>query len=677
MAKKNPRANDPLVRWTIVDAIETYNIERWGDGYFRINDRGNIEVTPTGNKPQPAESAAVPMPAIANGIPRIGAPANGAQIPSAPGAIDLKELVDEIVTRGIRLPLLLRFSDILRSRVEKLNLAFNAAIAECQYKGHYRGVYPIKVNQARTVVEEIIEFGRPFHYGLEAGSKPELLATMAMLEDDEALVICNGYKDDEYIQMALLASKLGRTVVLVAEKPSEIDHIQRVSQAIGVKPSIGIRARLSARGSGKWEQSGGDRSKFGLSAAEMVEAVEKLKRWKMLDCLKLVHFHLGSQISSIRSIKDALREGARFYVELYKLGATSMKYFDVGGGLGIDYDGSQTNFASSMNYSLQEYANDVVFVTQQVCEAAEVPQPDLVTESGRAVAAHHSVLIVDVLEVGEPTSYSPPGKLPAEAHPIARNLFETYETANRKNVIESFHDALAFKDEALLLFNLGHLSLEERVLCEKLFWAISNKILGIIRLLPEIPEELGGLEQTLSDTYFLNFSVFQSLPDSWAVDQLFPIAPIHRLHQEPTRRAVLADITCDSDGAIDSFIDVRDVKRSLELHPINSEPYYLGFFLVGAYQEILGDLHNLFGDTNVVHVALGHDGRYAIQEVHAGDTISEVLQYVNYSPKGLIQQLRKNVEAALRKGLMTLEESRQLMSTYQQGLEGYTYLERD
>ena len=643
MARKIPRASDALKRWTLLDANETYSIDRWSDGYFRISDHGTIEATPT-------------------------------QIPGA--SIDLKALVDEIVTRGIRLPLLLRFSDILRSRIQSLNEAFARAIAECEYQGEFRGVYPIKVNQARTVVEEIVEFGRPYHYGLEAGSKPELLATMALLEDEEALVICNGYKDDEYIRMALLASKLGRTVVLVAEKPSELDHIYRVAQRIGVKPSLGIRARLSARGSGKWESSGGDRSKFGLSAAEMVEAVKKLREWNMLDCLKLLHFHLGSQISAIRSIKDALREGARFFVELYRMGATGLSYFDVGGGLGVDYDGSQTNFASSMNYTLQEYANDVVYVTQQVCEAAGVPQPHLVTESGRAVAAHHSVLVVDVLEVSAAAQLEIPTEIDQDAQPIVHNLWQTYHAINRKNLLESFHDGVAYKDEALLLFNLGHLSLEQRVVCEKLFWAIGDKVLGIVRTLGEDREDLQGLQQALADTYFLNFSVFQSLPDSWAVDQLFPIVPIHRLDEEPTRRGVLADVTCDSDGAIDTFIHPRDIKHALELHPMSGDPYYLGIFLTGAYQEILGDLHNLFGDTNAVHVSVGPDNRYCIEEVSAGDTIAEVLAYVNYSPKDLVKKLRKNVESALRHNRMTLDESRQLISSFQRSLESYTYLKR-
>ncbi|HEY8141924.1 MAG TPA: biosynthetic arginine decarboxylase [Kofleriaceae bacterium] len=644
MARIQP-ISDPLHRWSVADSVDLYSIEKWSSGYFSVNADGNIIVTPRGKDR---------------------------------GAADLKALVDELQKRGIQLPLLIRFSDILRSRIELLNTAFAQAISDMSYQGQYRGVYPIKVNQSRVVVEEIVEVGKQFHYGLEAGSKPELLAVMALHQDEKALVVCNGYKDEEYIRTALLASKLGPTVVLVAEKPTEIDHIHKVAGELGVKPSIGIRARLSARGSGKWQQSGGDRSKFGLSAAEMLEAVDKLRGWGELDCLKLLHFHLGSQISNIRSIQNALREAGRFYVEMVKLGCTGIKYLDVGGGLGVDYDGSQTNFASSMNYSVQEYANDVVFEIQQVCQEASVPHPDIVSESGRAVSAYHSVLIVDVLEVSAAVDFVAPTSVSADAPVLVKNLFETYQAVSPKNLLESYHDAAQARDQALQLFNLGHLSLESRVRCDQLYWAISKKILGFLHDVKEVPEDLEHLERNLSDTYFLNFSMFQSLPDHWAIDQLFPILPIHRLNEKPTRRGVLADITCDSDGKIDSFIDPRDVKKVLELHPMqNGDGYYLGIFLVGAYQEILGDLHNLFGDTNCVHVSIDENGLYTIEEVFPGDTVTDVLQYVNYSASGLMKKLRQNVEIALRKGLMSLEESKQLIDSYQTGLTGYTYLERD
>ena len=637
-------ANDPLRRWTRADALETYGIQRWGCGYFDISDQGNLIVTPRG---------------------------------AGNGTMDMRELIDELTGRGIQLPILLRFSDILRARIELICGAFNGAIKEYGYAGQYRGVYPIKVNQNRTVVEEIIEYGRPFHDGLEAGSKPELLTVMAIHQDDEALIICNGYKDEEYIETALLASRLGRTVVLVVEKPSELDQIHRVAERVKIKPTLGMRARLSSRGAGRWEQSGGDFSKFGLSAAEMVEAVAKLKAWGQIDTLKLMHFHLGSQISAIKSIKNALREAGRLFVELYKLGATGLCYADVGGGLGVDYDGSQTNFSSSMNYSVQEYANDVVYAMKEICDADNVPHPHIVSESGRAITAHHSVLVVNVLGVTE-SDTEVPKEMKQPMAPLVKNMWETYQGVSPKTLLESYHDAVEYKDQVLQLFNLGHLSLENRVICENLFWAICDKVLHLSRGMAHMPEELEGLEKALSDTYFCNFSMFQSLPDAWAVDQLFPICPIHRLTEEPTRRATLADITCDSDGKIDSFIDLRDVKHVLELHTKEEgQDYYLGMFLVGAYQEILGDLHNLFGDTNTVHVQLGPDGDYDIKDVVAGDTVSDVLAFVDYSPSDLLGRLRANVEVALRKKLLTLDESRALINRFRQGMIGYTYLDKE
>src|SRR5262245_47134838 len=614
-------------KWTVADSAETYGVKYWGNNYFSINDAGNAVAHPAG-------------------------PENG--------RIDLKELVDEVARRGIGLPLLIRFSDVLKSRIVELNETFKNAIAEYGYKGEFKGVYPIKVNQHRYVVEEIIRFGRPYHYGLEAGSKPELLAVMAMLDDEDALVVCNGYKDEEYIETALMASKLGRTVLIVVEKFSELALIAETAKKIGVRPRIGIRDKLAAKGWGRWEASGGDRSKFGLSTREVVEAINFLRANDLLNCFELLHFHLGSQISAIRAVKNALREAGRFYVEVCKLGAP-LKYFDAGGGLGVDYDGSQTNFASSMNYTTQEYANDIVFSLLEICDAAGVNHPTIVTESGRAVVAHHSMLVVDILGVGEFDVGKAPDKIARDTSRVVKNLFETYKEVSRKNVLESYHDALEYKEEALQLFNLGNLSLTERVVAEDVFWAICQKLLKIVREMREVPEELEGLERALSDTYFCNFSMFQSLPDLWAVDQLFPIMPIHRLNEEPTRRAVLADITCDSDGKIDAFIDMHDVKDTLELHPPDGQAYYLGIMLTGAYQEILGDLHNRFGDTHVVQVVLSGENSYEIDEVTAGDTITEVLQYVDYSPTVLVNRLRDNIEAALKRGSMTLEESKQLM----------------
>ncbi|HEX2222676.1 MAG TPA: biosynthetic arginine decarboxylase, partial [Thermoanaerobaculia bacterium] len=597
--------------------------------------------------------------------------------PAGP-SIDLKELVDEVRERGIGLPLLIRFSEIIKSRVVELNEAFGRAMSEYGYKGVYRGVYPIKVNQDRYLVERLVEAGRPYHFGLEAGSKPELLAVMAMLEDEEALIICNGYKDEEYIETALLASKLGRKVILVVEKPSELPLIQQLAQRTGVRPRIGIRSRLATRGAGHWEASGGDRSKFGLSGRDLLDAIAFLREHDLLDTFELLHFHLGSQISSIRSVKDGLREAVQIYVNLVKMGASALNYIDVGGGLGIDYDGSQTNFTSSLNYTLQEYCNDIVHGVMEVCEREEVRHPVIVSESGRATVAHHAVLVVEVLGTSEFSVGKLPKSLPDEAEPPLRNLLETYREVSRKNVIESYHDSISARDECLTLFSLGHLSLEDRGLAESLFWATCQKILKITRSMAEIPEELEGLERALADTYFCNFSVFQSLPDSWAIDQLFPVLPIHRLNEEPSNRAVLADITCDSDGKIDHFIDRRDVKDVLELHPLApEEPYYLGAFLVGAYQEILGDLHNLFGDTNTVHVSLDEEEGYQIDGVVNGDTVTDVLRYVRYDRDNLVARVRRAAETAWRAKRMTLEESRRLVRRYEEGLSGYTYLEQD
>jgi len=629
-------------KWTVADSAEVYGVKYWGNSYFSINDAGNVQAHPAGP--------------------------DGARI-------DLKELVDEVARRGIGLPLLIRFSDVLKSRIVELNETFKRAIAEYGYKGAYKGVYPIKVNQHRYVVEEIVQFGRPYHYGLEAGSKPELLAVMAMLDDEEALVVCNGYKDEEYIETALMASKLGRTVLIVVEKFSELSLIAETAKKMGVRPRIGIRVKLAAKGSGRWEASGGDRSKFGLSTREVVEAINFLRANDLLNCFELLHFHLGSQISAIRAVKNALREAGRFYVEVSKMGAP-LKYFDAGGGLGVDYDGSQTNFASSMNYSTQEYANDIVFSLQEICDAGGVPHPTIVTESGRAVVAHHSMLVVDILGVGEFDVGKAPDKVSKESSRVVKNLFETYKDVSRKNVLEAYHDALEYKEEALQLFNLGNLSLEERVVAEDIFWAICQKLLKQVRDMREVPEELEGLERALSDTYFCNFSMFQSLPDIWAIDQLFPIMPIHRLGEEPTRRAVLADITCDSDGKIDHFIDRRDVKSVLELHPVNGHDYYLGIFLIGAYQEILGDLHNLFGNTNTVHVSLAAGGGYQIDHVVTGDTVTDVLKYVSYSREDMVARLRRFAELAVRASRMTLEETRSMLRMYEEGLAGYTYLER-
>jgi arginine decarboxylase len=633
----------PQHRWTLADALETYGIRNWGNPYFGINDKGHVCVHPDG--PQAA-------------------------------SMDLKELVDEVRRRGIGLPLLIRFTDVLRHRVVHLNEAFKKAITEHNYKGQYRGVYPIKVNQHRYVVETIVETGKNYGYGLEAGSKPELLAVMALLDNEEALVICNGYKDEEYVETALFFSRLGRKVILVVEKPSELPLIAEVARRTGITPRLGVRVRLSTRGAGKWEASGGDRSKFGLTSSELMNAISFMRETGLLPYFELLHFHLGSQISNIRNVKNALREVGCFYVEVARQGAP-LKYLDVGGGLGVDYDGSQTNFTSSMNYTTEEYANDVVFGVMEACDRAGVPHPTLVSESGRAVVAHHAVLVVDVLGTSEFDPAMVPDKADEKSHNVVRNLVSTLKDVTNKNLLESWHDAQDAKEESLTLFSLGHLSLDQRVAAENIYWAICHKILRIAREQGEIPEELEALEKQLSDTYFCNFSVFQSLPDSWAIDQLFPVMPIHRLNEKPTRKAVLADITCDSDGKIEHFIDKREVKDSLELHQLNDDDYLLGIFLVGAYQEILGDLHNLFGDTHAVQVSLAPNGGYLIDHVVEGDTVTEVLHYVSYNKDDLVARLRKFTEVALRQGRITLDESRTLLRMYEEGLSGYTYLERD
>jgi arginine decarboxylase len=644
-----------MEKWKIHDAIEMYGVRNWGKGYFTINKAGHVQVHPSKRPDR---------------------------------FVDLKELIDQLQARGIQLPILLRFTDILRHRVGELNEAFSQAMKEYDYQGRYVCVYPVKVNQQRQVVEEILDFGKPYQFGLEAGSKPELLAVLALTngggggrpfskntDDPGTPIICNGFKDDEFIQMAMLARKIGKQVIPVVEKFTELELIVRHAESLKVRPVIGVRVKLAARGAGRWRSSAGYRSKFGLTLTEVLEAIEYLKKREMEDCLQLVHFHLGSQITNIRSIKNALTEAARVYAELHRVGA-NVRMLDVGGGLGIDYDGSQTDFESSVNYTLQEYANDVVFRVKSVCDEAGVPHPTIVSESGRAVVAYHSMLIFDVLGVSDFDRFQVPPEIPADAPQQVNDLFSIYRELKKKNLLESYHDAVQAVDEALDLFNLGVINIEMRALVERLFWSVCSRLLRLVRELDFTPEELVGLESLMSDTYFCNFSVFQSMPDSWAIKQLFPIMPIHRLTEVPTRRAVLGDITCDSDGKIDQFIDLRDVRNTLQLHPLREgEPYYLGAFLLGAYQEILGDLHNLFGDTNAVHVSIDEDGEYTIDDVIKGDTVREVLAYVQYDAVKLIELLRKDVERAVRAGKISLGESKKLIQFYESGLDGYTYLE--
>ncbi|HEY8551188.1 MAG TPA: biosynthetic arginine decarboxylase, partial [Vicinamibacterales bacterium] len=562
-------ATDVANVWTVTDAAELYEIERWGKGYFSVGPQGHVLVHPTKD---PAR------------------------------AIDLKQLVDRLQLRGIQLPVLIRFRDILRHRLHDIHDAFQSAIAQHNYQNRYICVYPIKVNQQRQVVEEVFRFGRPYNFGLEAGSKPELLA-VAALADNDTPIICNGFKDAEFIEMAMLAQKVGRQIIPVVEKYTELPLILEYAEKVGVRPNIGMRVKLAARGGGRWQSSGGYRSKFGLTVTEMLRGLEELKSRGMEDCFKLLHFHLGSQIPNIRIVKGALTEAARVYVELVRNGA-GLQYMDVGGGLGVDYDGSQTNFESSTNYTLEEYANDVVYHIQSVCDEAGVAHPTIVSESGRAVVAYHSLLVFNVLGVsGFGGDRIPPEPTDDMEQPLI-DLIDTYRNLTTRNALESYHDAQQALDMAINLFSGGYLTLEQRSEAENLYWAICAKLQKLVQQMDEVPEELQGLDEALSDTYFCNFSLFQSIPDSWAIKQLFPLMPIHRLEERPTQHAVLGDITCDSDGKIDQFIDRRDVKKTLPLHPFNGEPYYLAVFLVGAYQEILGDLHNLFGDTHAVHVSL-------------------------------------------------------------------------
>ena len=628
-------AEGPL--WSGNDSAECYGIERWGRGHFTINSKGNVEVSAR---------------------------------PESLATADLYSVVEDLRERGYDAPVLLRFSDILRSRIEELNHAFSAAISDCRYQGAYRGVFPIKVNQARTVVEEVVHFGAPFHYGLEAGSKAELMAILAVHQDPEALIVCNGYKDDAYVEMALMGGQLGATIVLVVEKPSELHRIYRVSEKLGIPATYGIRVKISTPGAGKWHLSGGDLSKFGLTATEIVEATEHLRAWGQLESLRLLHFHLGSQVSAIRSIKGALREAAVLYAELRKLGCSGLDHLDVGGGLGVDYDGSQSNSSCSLNYSLQEYANDVVHEVMMVCEQAGVAHPNLVSESGRAIAAHHSILVVPVLEVSEQASEDILFAIDDVDEPLLKNFFSAFQQIETTNLVESYHDVIAFRDQTRQLFSLGHLSLSERVKGDQLYRASCARIWRMVQSYREIPEPLVALERMLCDTFVLNFSLFQSLPDSWAVDQIFPVLPIHRLNEEPTRRAILADITCDSDGRVDRFGSVRKTKRVLELHtPEPGKPYYLGFFLIGAYQEILGDMHNLFGDTNTVHISMHSDG-YQLEDIFEGETIHQVLSYLNYQPEALQSALKEKIKASS----LSPEMAERFADAYSNQLSDITYL---
>jgi arginine decarboxylase len=629
-----------LEHWSTADAADLFEVARWGNGYFSVGPNGHLLVHPDKD---PTKS------------------------------IDLKQLVDRLQVRGIDLPILLRFAEILQHRLGELHGVFATAIKDSGYRGEYCCVYPVKVNQQRQVVEEVLRFGKPYHFGLEAGSKPELLAVIA-LADNETPIICNGFKDAEFIETAMLAQKIGRQIIPVVERFSELNLVLEYAEKLGVRPRIGMRVKLATRGSGRWQSSGGFRSKFGLTASELIKGLDLLASRGMEDCLQLLHFHQGSQITNIRHIKAALNEASRIYTELVKRGA-GLRYLDVGGGLGVDYDGSQTNFESSVNYSLQEYANDVVYHVQNACDEAGVPHPTIISESGRAIVAYHSMLIFGVLGVSEQGGMGEVQEPAADAEQPLHDLWESYQNINIRNLLESYHDAQQSLDTAMNLFASGYLPLDQRSAVENIYWAICRRICKLTKSLDFVPEELEGLEAALSDTYFCNFSLFQSIPDSWAIKQLFPVMPIHRLNERPSRAAVLGDVTCDSDGKIDQFIDRRDVKRTLPLHTWQSEPYYLGAFLIGAYQEILGDLHNLFGDTNAVHVSTDERGEVVVDAVIKGDTVREVLDYVEFDSNQLVQRLRDSIEQAVREGRICDSQAGRFLKFYEEGLGGYTYLE--
>ena len=627
-------------KWSVEDSEELYNIAGWGAGYFGINQKGNVVVTSKKN---------------AEGV-------------------ELIELIEELQIKDVSTPVLLRFPDILDNRIDAISNCFTAAAKEYNYKAQNFIIYPIKVNQMRPVVEEIVHHGKKYNIGLEAGSKPELHAVLAV-STENSLIICNGYKDDDYIELALLAQKMGKRIFLVVEKTNELKKIIKVSKELKIKPNIGIRIKLASSGSGKWEESGGDQSKFGLTSSELLEAVDLLAKNKMKENLKLIHFHIGSQVTNIRKIKNAFREASNFYIQLRKLGCI-IEYVDIGGGLGVDYEGTRSaNSSSSINYSIQEYVNDAIANIVDAADKNDFPHPNIVTESGRSLTAHHSVLIFDVLEANSLSKMDDSFEIKKDHHALVKELYEIWDNVSPSRMIEAWHDAQQIREESLERFSLGVLDLETRALVEKIFWSIADEISKLTATIKHPADEFRQISKLLTDKYFCNFSLFKSLPDSWAIDQLFPIIPIHRLNEKPEKFATLQDITCDSDGKINQFISTSNSPNSLPIHSFNSEkPYYLGVFLVGAYQEILGDLHNLFGDTNAVHISIDEKG-YEIMQVIDGETVAEVLEYVQYKPKKLVRDVETWVTSSIKSGKITAQEGKEFLSIYRSGLFGYTYLE--
>jgi arginine decarboxylase len=640
--------NDDAQPWNIESARALYNIQRWGAKYFDINDAGHVVARP---------------------------------LQDAGATVDLTDVIEEARERGLKFPVLIRFQDILRHRVEAINTAFRNSIAEYNFQGKYRGVFPIKVNQLREVVEEILDAGKPFDFGLEVGSKPELFAGLALQNHQGCLIICNGYKDAEFIKMALLGIKLGKTVIMVVEKLEELKQIITISKQLGIEPHIGIRARLLSKGAGKWAESGGENAKFGLSTAELLAATEMLTAEKLGHCLKLLHFHIGSQVPDILTIKKAVQEAARFYAKLHKMGF-AVEYMDVGGGLGVDYDGSRSAFDSSTNYSLQEYTNDIIYYIGDVCNAEKVPHPNIVSESGRAIVAHHSVLIVEVFGAIEKIRPGDFLKYGDNEHALVKELFDIKKNLAKLNKLEAFHDAQERKEDAQQMFTLGLLDLPDKAKIENLYWEIGRDVAQHFHGKAYIPEEIRKLVDTLADQYLCNFSVFQSLLDHWALGQLFPIMPVNRLNERPTREGTLVDITCDSDGQVNKFIDLRDVRDTLPLHELKTngggslEPYYIGFFLMGAYQDIMGDLHNLFGRVNEVHVFLEPDepAGYYIEEIIEGNTIIHSLTAVQYDENELKRKMKAQMDEAIKSDRMKPSEAMRLLDDYERGLKAYTYL---
>lgn len=633
---------EALSRWTHERSIELYGIRGWGAGYFDISDKGEVTVKPYG--------------------------------PNVPAEISLMDIVAGLRDRGMDMPVLLRFGNILAARIRMLNESFTKAIQDAGYSSSYRGVYPIKVNQQQQVLEEIVNYGRPYHHGLEAGSKAELIAALAYMNDPEAFIVCNGYKDEEFVDLALYAQKMGVKTVLVVEMPGEVQLVLDRAARMNIRPRLGVRAKLATRAEGHWTESGGDRSMFGLNASQIIDVVDHLRGKDMLDCLQMLHFHLGSQVPNIRSIRQAVSEGCRFYVNLVREGAR-MGIINVGGGLAVDYDGSHTNFASSSNYTVDEYAADVVEVIMTLTNEAEVAHPIIVSESGRATVAHHSVLLFNIIDVTRVETHGLPESLPGDVNELVQNLMEISQTLTTKNAQECYHDAVYYRDEVRSLFDRGLVSLRERALAERIFWHLINRIATEIEGRKYVPDELHGLRSAIADVYHGNFSVFQSLPDSWAIEQLFPVIPIHRLTEAPTRQATLADMTCDCDGKISRFIDLHDVKQTLPVHPMNGQEYLMGVFLIGAYQETLGDLHNLLGDTNVVGIHITEAGEVEYAREISGDTVADVLSYVEFNPAELVDRMRKVAENAVRTGAISPQERREIMAAYETGLRGYTYFE--